>query len=586
MPHRDLCFHKRAEAQCGETLNGARCGIPVTQECARVEQERDEIGTWRIFQRFPTSKERPFIMNAKYLRAITFAVGVCLVLGVLGAFACPRDTQAHRNTSDFNAVDDYITARMEAARIPGLSVAIVKGDQIVYLKGYGQADPSGRSVTPQTPFITGSISKTFTALAVMQLVEDGKVDLDAAVQRYLPWFRVADPRASAQITVRSLLNHTSGLPQVTDTFLWTDQDAGVLERTVRYLQTVALARPIGTFGYSNANYQIQGLIVQTVSGQSYEAYVEQHIFAPLAMQTSFTSQQQAQQHGMATGYRWWFGFPIPATLPFLRAELPAGFLLSSAQDMAHYLIAMMNGGRYQGRSILSPQGIAFLWAQSPGGSSYGNGWEVAALHGRTLVNLDGATANFQASVFFDPEERVGVFVAANVMNALDGLSSPPHAATFASITTRGIAQSVLSLTTNQSLPDQGLGIERISLIYGLLVLALTGVLVLALARMPQRYRRLAQRGLAKWSDLARRSGWITALHFAWPGALLYVALTVPEWKELVWFQPDLTYWLSAVAMLVTLKGGVELMLVWRVWRVFGQKHRSQMPQQGALKESV
>ncbi|MGZ3716270.1 MAG: serine hydrolase domain-containing protein, partial [Ktedonobacterales bacterium] len=384
--------------------------------------------------------------------------------------------------------------------------------------------------------------------------------------------RVADPEASAQITVRSLLNHTSGLPQKADTFLWTAQDDGVLERTVRYLKTAALSQPIGTFGYSNANYQILGLIVQTVSGQSYEAYVEQHIFAPLEMQASFTSQQQAQQHGMATGYRWWFGVPIPATLPYIRAELPAGFLISSAQDMAHYLIAQVNGGQYHDRSVLSPQGIAFMQTRSAG-VPYGNGWELAALNGRTLVNQDGATANFQASIFFDPKARVGVFIAANVMNALDGLSSPLGSATFAAITTRGMAQSVLSLTTNQPLPNQGLGIARVSLIFDLLVLALTGVLVLALVRMPRRYRRLAQRGLTQWSDLARRSGWIAALHFAWPAALLYLALTLPEWKEFVWFQPDLTYWLSAVAMLVTLKGGIELALA---WRVFGQARQGQI----------
>ena len=76
---------------------------------------------------------------------------------------------------------------------------------------------------------------------------------------------------------------------------------------------------------------------------------------------------------------------------------------------------------------------------------------------------------------------------------------------------------------------------------------------------------MAQRGIAQWSELARRSGWIAALHFAWPAALLYVALTLPEWKELVWFQPDLTYWLSAVATLVTLKGAGELALTWRVF---------------------
>ncbi len=176
-------------------------------------------------------------------------------------------------------------------------------------------------------------------------------------------------------------------------------------------------------------------------------------------------------------------------------------------------------------------------------------------------------------MFFDPKARVGVFVAANVMNALDGLSSPlGGGATFAAITTRGIAESVFSLTTNQPLPDQGPGIARVSLIYDLLVLALTGVLVFALARMPRRYQRWAQRGIARWSDLARRGGWIAALHFAWPAALLYVALSVPEWQELVLFQPDLTYWLSAVATLVTLKGGIELALL---WRIFGQTRQSQ-----------
>jgi ABC-type Fe3+ transport system permease subunit len=114
------------------------------------------------------------------------------------------------------------------------------------------------------------------------------------------------------------------------------------------------------------------------------------------------------------------------------------------------------------------------------------------------------------------------------------------------------------------------------------MLALTGALVFAFARMPRRYRRyrrLARRGIARWPDLARRGGWIAALHFAWPAALLYVALTVPEWKEFVWFQPDLTSWLSAVAALVALKGGVELALS---WRIFEQTRQGQIqPLQGA-----
>ena len=520
-------------------------------------------------------------MNRHYVRAISFTVGVGLVLGGLGAFRMSRrsvragsvraESAPSSAPGDFTAVDNYLTAQMKTAHIPGLSVAIVQGDQLVYQKGYGQADASGRAVTPQTPFIIGSISKTFTALAVLQLVEAGQVALDAPAQRYLPYFRVADPQAAAQITVRHLLTHTSGLPQKADTFLWTDQDAGVLERSVRYLRTVKLARPIGQFGYSNANYQTLGLIVQTVSGQSYEAYIAQRIFAPLEMQTSFASQEEAQRHGMASGYQWMFGFPVPATLPYIRAELPAGFLICSAEDMAHYLIAQLNGGQYHDRSILSPQGIAFLQTRSAG-VPYGNGWD----NGGTLVNQDGATANYQASVFFDPQAKVGVFLAANVMNGLDGLSSPRGAVTFAAITTRGMAHSVLNLATQQPLPDQGVGIARISLLFDLLVLALTGVLALAFWRVPRRYRRLGQRGIARWSELARRSGWIAALHFAWPAALVYVALTLPEWKELVWFQPDLTYWLSAVATLVTLKGASELALSWRVFEQGRQGHTPTM----------
>ena len=98
-------------------------------------------------------------------------------------------------------------------RIPGLALGIVHNDEVVHLRGFGEADPAGRTVTPQTPFILASASKSFTALAIMQLVESGKVDLDAPVRRYLAAFRVADEAASAQITVRHLLHHTSGLPE-------------------------------------------------------------------------------------------------------------------------------------------------------------------------------------------------------------------------------------------------------------------------------------------------------------------------------------------------------------------------------------
>src|SRR5262249_51221021 len=113
-----------------------------------------------------------------------------------------------RTEPDFTAIDRFVDAERQAMRVPGLAIGVVHGDQIAHLAGFGRADGNARPVTPQTPFLAASLTKSFTALAVMQFVEAGKVDLDAPIQRYLPWFRVADAEASARITVRHLLNQT------------------------------------------------------------------------------------------------------------------------------------------------------------------------------------------------------------------------------------------------------------------------------------------------------------------------------------------------------------------------------------------
>jgi CubicO group peptidase (beta-lactamase class C family) len=405
-----------------------------------------------------------------------------------------------------------------------MSLAIVEGDQVVHLDGYGAADPSGRPVTAQTPFAIGSITKAFTALAVMQLVEAGKVELDAPVQRYLPWFRVADPAASARITVRHLLTMTSGLPQLTETQLWTAQDDGVLERVVRRLATVEPSRPVGSFGYSNANFEVLGLIVQYVSGASYESYVQGHVFTPLDMRGSFLAQEEALRHGMASGHQWWFGFPVAVTYPFNRAELPAGYIFSSAEDMAHFLVAQLNGGRFRGTSVLSPAGIASTH-EPPAGGTYGMGWELTPLDGRLLIGHDGGTANFQASVFLDTEARMGVFVAANAMNGLDAFSSPPGNTPVDGPTVRAVAQTVLSIATGQPWPPQGPGHRRLTLAFDAVIVVLSAAFALLLRRIPRWLRLLL------------------------PVVLAFLMWKVPAWKAfVVRFQPDLSAWLVALAV--------------------------------------
>src|SRR3712207_1146046 len=145
----------------------------------------------------PTRQIRSF-SRVGLSAALVLSVALALiVLGVAQASANTAD-EPQMNASDFAAIDRYIKKEMEATRLPGLALGIVKGDQIVHLKGFGEADGSGRKVTSETPFLLGSSTKSITALATMQLIEEGKVKLDAPVQRYVPWFRVADKEASSR----------------------------------------------------------------------------------------------------------------------------------------------------------------------------------------------------------------------------------------------------------------------------------------------------------------------------------------------------------------------------------------------------
>ena len=316
---------------------------------------------------------------------------------------------------DFSAVDQYLNDCLQKNRVPGIAIAVVEGDKITYLKGYGIGDPSMRPVTPQTPFLLGSTSKSFTALAVLQLVEQGKLELDAPARKYLPWFSVGDGaggrNASDRITLRQLLHHTSGIPNPTGekALVRDNRLADALEKQVRSCSQAELARPPGSgMEYANANYQIAGLIVQTVSGTSIEDYISAHIFRPLEMKHSHCSPEAAARDGVATGYRYWFNHPIPFyRQPYPRGCLPSGFMISSAEDLGHWLIAHMNNGLYQGTSVISSNGMATL--HRPKLNDYAMGWEV---HSEALEH-GGHLSCFGSDLYIDTAHRRGVAVLFN-----------------------------------------------------------------------------------------------------------------------------------------------------------------------------
>ncbi|HJQ27837.1 MAG TPA: serine hydrolase domain-containing protein, partial [Rubrobacter sp.] len=248
--------------------------------------------------------------------------------------------------------------------------------------------------------------------------------LDAPVQRYLPWFRVADPEASAQITVRHLLNQTSGLPQLCGLRPLTDFDDGpsASERQARALYTLQLIRPVGSaWEYCNMNYNLLGLIVEVASGESYDAYVHNHILGPLKMAHSYASQAEAKQNGMAVGHRYWFAIPFAEPdLPLPRGSLAAGELICSSEDMARYLIAHLNEGRYDGVRILSAAGIDELHRPAVEAKQmgiafghYGMGWIIEETGQTKIVWHSGTVPDFFAYMAILPEQKRGVVMLVN-----------------------------------------------------------------------------------------------------------------------------------------------------------------------------
>lgn len=334
--------------------------------------------------------------------------------------------------ASYKDIDDYIDKQLEALNIPGASLAIIEGNQIVHMKGFGVASPAGEVPTPQTPFFICSLTKSFTSLAVMQLVEAGKIDLDAPVKYYLPWFTHGDPQAAAQIKVR-LLNQTSGLTQTTG---WValanfDNSPDASEKQARALATFKPNRPAGAeFEYSNMNYNLLGLIIEAASGENYANYVQSHIFAPLDMIHTYTSKAVAKQNGISSGYISWFGFPVPVPdLPEPSGSLSSGQIISSAEDMAHYLIAQLNDGRYGGVQILSPQGIAEIHSPAVNATSmgvsmgdYGMGWFITKTNQGSQIWHDGTCPDYFSFMALLPKQNSGMVLLINanemIMNFL------------------------------------------------------------------------------------------------------------------------------------------------------------------------
>lgn len=320
-----------------------------------------------------------------------------------------------------------IHAALERGEVPGLAITVVSGDRIVWSAGFGQANRwTGAPVSPSTVFVIGSTYKTLGALALLQQVDAGRIRLDAPLRRLLPELRIDGEIPSRPITVRHLLTHTSGLGNARGAAgVWSDSLPPAPEELLA--RGVTLEGPTGdTLLYSNLAYLIAGVLVERVTGVPYRRYVADSVFAALGMTATAFQPTPAMEERLATPYRRSpdGGF-VPA--PRIKAvDYAAGMVYGTAPDLAHWLIANLNGGRFAGRRVLAEstlremhtrQGDRFLGPRAGGWgdhrTGYGLGWWVWPRDGETLIAHSGSVPGYTAFLAASLDRQVGVVILTN-----------------------------------------------------------------------------------------------------------------------------------------------------------------------------
>lgn len=314
--------------------------------------------------------------------------------------------------------DEYIPFALAHDGIAGATLSVVKDGKLLFARGYGYADVQAKRpvIAGQTLFRPGSVSKLFTWTAVMQLVEAGKIDLDADVNTYLD-FKIP-PAFGKPITMRNILTHTAGFGETAaETFVdRKDQLQPYRDYLVKHMPS-RIYPPGKVVAYSNYAATLAGYIVERLSGESFDSYVERHIFRPLDMQHSTFAQPipAAWNKNLAKGYTQ-LSDAEPYHFEYIEVA-PAGSLTATATDMAHFMIAQLEGGRYGSAAILKPETVRLMHTpqsrMAPGVNGFDLGFYQEDHNGLRIIGHAGDTNVFHSDLHLLLDKDVGFFISFN-----------------------------------------------------------------------------------------------------------------------------------------------------------------------------
>lgn len=443
---------------------------------------------------------------------------------------------------DTARIDSFVDDYLDRHGLVGAGIAVVHDGDVVHTSGHGEGNDA--PATADTPFSTGSVGKIVTAVAVLQLVDDGVVALDDPVIRHLPEFELADGR-QAEITIRQLLSHTSGIPNPVIT-----PPAHDLAEGVANLRDVELASDPGqVHSYSNANFHLAARLVDEVSGQPFKEHLQDRVFTPLGMADTVAvdtthTDHPGTQHGHITAYG--AALPGPALDQLVAG---AGGVVTTADDMARFTAMLTNDGRTpDGEQLVSAELLAQAHTPQPPAEHYGLGWQLSSPGTEPARGgHSGSTTRYSAQVNVVPESGYGVVV---MLNSFTPTYEHPYE----------LSSGIIDLTEGDeatpgvpvaTLIDWALGLAT------LLVLVLTGV---------------GLRRAGTWA--ARRSerpGWIYALrlapHAVFPALAVVLLGVVPTWQNNSSTPYDvLTLWTAGMVLVLVLAFSGVTLIGARTWR--------------------
>ena len=361
------------------------------------------------------------LRNSAFLRSLM----ACAALAFTFFFACSRaladdggpNVPARKDyASIVETLKPFIQREMAEKGLPGLSIAIIDDQRIVWAQGFGMADPKlGSAATAETVYRIGSVSKLFTDIAIMQLVERGELNLDASIAEYLPDFRPHNPFGTA-ITLRQLMSHRSGLLREPPVGNYFETGQPSLAATVHSLnETELVFAPNTHTKYSNAAIAVVGYVLEARSHEPFAKYLKRSVLDRMGLTRSSFEPDSLIIRNLARAEMWTYdGLTFDAPT-FQLGMAPAGSMYSTVTDLGRFLSVLMAYGQTENAALLKPATIEQMWSPqfpNPGGPAFGLGFMVRSLDGHRLVGHGGAIYGFATTLALLPEDKVGVAVIA------------------------------------------------------------------------------------------------------------------------------------------------------------------------------